>query len=205
VSTGWCVCTFKSTVTPLCIVERGMSNSMWCWRLISQQFRREIPTATGLFHDLVLKFYFMLPIVKRLCSNCSSVFFEGFHGRIFVGKFPTLVSLPSPFLAARVPRHWQQSFVQMCNCSYLSRFRSYLLQKKRKEIRCCSHFCRCKNTFFPLCRVILCFILQFAHNYKLHFASSRCSHTQISLYCKLNFYNKLLTTKFESQLFDIFL
>lgn len=171
-----------------------MSNSMLCWWLISQQFRRQIPTSTGLFLDLlVLQFYFMLPVSKCLCTNRSSVFFEGFLGRIFVGKFPTLVSLSSPFLAARVPRYWKQSVVQMCNFSYISWFRSYLLQK-RKEIRCCSHFCRCNKTFFPLCRVILCFILQFAHNHRLHYASSCCSHIQISLCCKLNFYNKLLTT-----------
>jgi hypothetical protein len=117
-NTGRWGCKFKWTYTSLYIVERGMSSSICGWRVNSQKFPRPIPTATGLFDDLlVLDFYFKLPFANVLCSNRSSFFFGRVSWPNLFGKSPTHVPLSSLSVATRFQGHWQRSFVQMYNCS----------------------------------------------------------------------------------------
>ena len=115
-----------STFTSLCFVEYGMSSSMCCLHVTSQQFPRPIPTVAGFLMNFYLLNFILYWLLQNFYATIAVLFsLEGFLGRTLVGIYPTHVSFSSLFVAAPVPRHWQQSVFQMCNCSYHSWVRLY--------------------------------------------------------------------------------
>jgi len=99
----------------------------------------------------VLGLYFMLPIVKSLCFHRSIVCFDWLLGGLVSGNLHAPGSYSFLFVGLRVSRHWQQFAVQWCSCSYHVWALSPQLCKKKNQIKCCSHFCRCNKTLLPPC------------------------------------------------------
>lgn len=136
-----------------------MSYSMCCWRVTTQRFivqfgLPEVILTSSLFLNFIS--CCLLKNVYAPIAVASSM--EGFLGRIFVGKFPTHVHY--------LPCLWLLVFPDTDNnllfkCIIAFNILDFVNISCKKGIRCCSHFCRSNKIFWPLCGVILCFILQF--------------------------------------------